>query len=182
MKRVILTATCICLLAFITMAVSAQTQTTARGRVQNDPSGAAQEPLHNEIRNLVAVVERLSLEVSRLKGELSQLQLDNQQLKVKQLEHEIQQVRADRLRLVVQESDLQQEIAEMETMLGEPALEAGNRAKLATAKADLEGSRLGVIYAEQQAIAQQEAGLTGRLKQEQQRLQELSERHAKSKG
>jgi cell division protein FtsB len=128
------------------------------------------------------MLNQLSLEMRRLRFIVLNLELDNQQLKIAQLERDLGQMRAERLKLVVQESDLRQGIAELDTALSGLSLDGEDRPKLATAKADLEGNRLVMVYGEQQAIAQREAELTGRLQQEQQRLQELSARGEKLKG
>lgn len=173
MKRITLMTTIACLLAVIAAAAFAQTRKIAPSRVSTKSS--YQEPLDNEIRNLAAMLKQLYLEMGKLKSELYELQLDNQQLKIAQLERELQQVQADKLQLVIEESDLNQEIADLETALSEPTLEAEERMKMETAKS-LEGSRLGEAQTEQQRLAQREVDLKRRLEQEQRRLQKLFEK------
>lgn len=163
-----------CLLAVIAAAGFAQIRKIATNRV--NPKGSSQESLDNEIRNLAAILKQLSLEMSKLKSELYKLQLDNLQLKIAQLERELQQVQADKLQLVIEESDLNQEIADLETVLNEPTLEAEERMKLETARASLEGSKWGEVHTEQQALAQREAELRRQLEQQQRRLQKLFEK------
>lgn len=173
MERITRMTTIICLLALIAAPVFAQARTTAPSRGRSNPPGSAQKSAPNETHHLAATVKQLTLEVRKLKVELYKLQLDQQQMKIAQLRRELQQAQADKLQLAVRESDLNQEIADLEAALSEPTLTVDDRAKLEAAKASLEGSRWGEVDNERQALAQREAELTARLEQEQRRLQKL---------
>jgi hypothetical protein len=165
MKRPIFIATIICLLVLITTAGLAQAQTAAP---TIDRAGSA-----DPSRDLTALVQHLSAEVQKLRIEVHQLQLELQQGKVTQVEQELQKVQADKRKIEQQEKEFSHEIAQMDERLSQPTLAPEEQAELTATRAELLSQGPARFLTRQQQITQQEAEVTRRLGQEQQRLQEL---------
>jgi chromosome segregation ATPase len=174
MKRSIFPIIMICLLMTITLAVRAVAQS---GHTSSSNSSSISHS--TEDANLAAWVRQLSQEVKLLKLEVLKLQLELQQTKVAQLEHELQKTQAEKGKAETQEKELNHELAGLDERLSLPSLPPEEQAEISTIKAALLNQGPARLLAKQQQITQQEAELTDRLKQEQERLQVLKEKLAK---
>lgn len=165
MKRPIFITTIICFLLLITTAGLAQAQIATP---TIDRAGSS-----DPAPDLTALVQQLSVEVRKLRVEVYQLQLELQQGKVTQLEHELQKVQADKRKIEQQEKEFSHEIAQMDERLSQPTLAPEEQAELTAMRAESLSKGPARFLAKQHQITQQEAEVTSRLGQEQQRLQEL---------
>jgi hypothetical protein len=160
MKRSIITAMTVGLLAFVAMA------------------GVAQSP-DQSAENQAALLKQLSAEVQQLRLEVIQQAIEFQHWKIQRLERELQPIQSERQRLGEQEQAINQLIAELEKYTGNatPAQE-GAIGEMEAMKAEYTEKELKELSIKQQLAVQRETGLTEQLAQEQRRLQEL-ERKAK---
>jgi hypothetical protein len=158
MKRLMMT------IAFVTLTIAATTRLAHAQTVA--PSTDAE--------NLAALHKQFTAELKKLRLEVLQQGIEFQEWKIKQLERELQQVVDKRQRLEEESHVIHQQLAELEDPASNSThAEAGQVSELDAIKANLIGEGQEKLLAARQAIAQQEADLTGLLKQEQARLQGL---------
>ena len=159
MKRSIITAMTVGLLAFVTMAGWAD------GQVPNQSA-----------ESQAAQLQQISAELRRLKLEVIQQAIEFQNWKIMRLERELQPIQNERQRLGEQEQAITQLGAELNN-------HAGNATPVQDAVGEIEAIRAAFIEKglkelslKQQLAAQRETELSEQLEQERQRLQELVER------
>ena len=156
MKRSIITTVTVGLLAFVTMAGRAQSQSPN----QSAESQAAQ-------------LQQISAELRRLRLEVIQQAIELQNWKIKRLEQKLHSIQSHRRRLSEQEQAINQLNAEFNNHVG-PVQETVE--EIEAIKAAYTEKGLKELSIKRQRIAQRETELSERLEQERQRLQELVER------
>ena len=166
--RLIVMTACLVIIA----AVTGWAQTNGK-TVGTTAAPTAANDAARQVPELAALAQRLAAEVRNLKIEMLKLRLESQQAKLAQLEREIEQAQKVKQRLEAQESGFNKEMAEYDERLGQPDLEASERAQLETVKMKMtEGGRQR-FDTQRQQIAQQEAEVKERLAREQEQWQEL---------
>ena len=119
-----------------------------------------------------ALLLQLSNEVKRLTVELHQLQLELQGWKLRQLETELREAEGEQQRLMAQEGELNQVIADLIQQLGNSMLPAEERQTLEAARRELADGPIGKLRDAHQAATERQAELSRKLEQERTRLKE----------
>jgi uncharacterized protein YlxW (UPF0749 family) len=166
--RLIVTTACLVIIATVTGWAQTNGKTAAPTAAPTAANDAARQ-----VPELAALAQRLAAEVRNLKIEMLKLRLESQQAKLAQLEREIEQAQKDKQRLEAQESGFNKEMAEYDERLGQPDLEASERAQLETVKMKMTAGGRQRFDTQRQQIAQQEAEVKERLAREQEQWQEL---------
>jgi len=176
MKRPTMIAVLICLLALLAVTQFGQAQTTVPSRGKVASSYSVPDSLNNEPETQTRLLQRLTVEVRKLRSELLEQRLEAQELKLTLLKRELEQARAKQQQLEEEEQALSQEVAELDKQLSQSTLTTEDREQLETAKTELDGGRLERLRAERQKVTEQKAQLLELLVRAEQRWQELSER------
>ena len=162
MKKSILTAMTVGLLAFITMAGRAHAQ---------DPNQGAE--------NQAALLQQTSAELRRLRLEVIEQAIEFQNWKIMRLERELQPIQDELRRLSEREQAITQLVADLNNHRTNTSPAQEELEEIEAAKAAYTEKGLKKLSIKRQLAAQRETELTEQLEHERRRLQEFIEKARK---
>ena len=158
-----------CLFLTMVPASIAQTLTTPK-------LGPASE-LHSAVSatqvDVIAWMQHTTSEIKKLRQELLDDRTERQESRVGQLERELEQLQRTAKQLEEQDRGYRKELAEIDQQLAASSLPAEERRQLDVVRHDLTSTLSEMLRSDRSAMAQRQAALIERLRQESSRLQIL---------